>query len=373
MALGKAGASLKTTDISNEQPAKALRNDVRLAETKLRDFLMAHGCGTLPKRVLPEPDVDNADKKQSAPSGTDLAPVMMAAPISIKNGSVQETVATRAYDAGFAAGKEVVLLAGKKRDAIGTVVSVSRDNLVVDWAHGQETYKLRDLDKVALKGTPAAEKKGAKAALESDQRQPGVPWQKIADRDAEAAVLQWLSLAMFHIHLSSSPDPSVIRVHAETNGSVISLDVEAKEHALVFVPFARAYERLDSLPPAAKRARNGAAAAAATHAKVLIKFAMKKDTECNYVHAIGADSDTIFWKLLSDASHHVAGPATLVWKTATMDVPFKANYVDRAKSNLTKSSGQRTLSVTFPYLTNTEVLPPRAALTIPASGPPDIL
>jgi hypothetical protein len=89
-----------------------LINDVRTAESKLREFLSSSGSRTtLPDRVLPEPVVDESTKRKRTDSSMHpggQATGLMAVP-TFKDGALVETVATKAHDLGLSKGVKVVV------------------------------------------------------------------------------------------------------------------------------------------------------------------------------------------------------------------------------------------------------------------------
>ena len=81
----------------------------------------------------------------------------------------------------------------------------------------------------------------------------------------------------------------------------------------------------------------------------------------------------IFWKLIGNIVHQPEGPTTLSWATAKMDVPLKVGKSGgRETTELAKAGNVKTLTITFPYLTNKDDLPERAHLTIPRDKIPDV-
>ena len=338
-----------------KQFADKLINDIRFAESKLRQFFQSSSVTTLPDRVLPEPVFDESTKRKRGDSKLHprgQATGMIAAP-TFKDGVLVETVATKAHDLGLSKGAQVVL--DKKTFVITELtqdrmtVADQEDPKIVRW------LKLEDMAKVEM-----AEKETKKRKVEAapDDRMPGEKWEIVEKTDTEECFRHFVAASMFQIHTTSTPGRAVVRVHQETSGQKMSLEVPLKKRQLVLVPFATKY---------LKKGEKGTK----QFSSVQIKYEVKGKSNSSSLYASGENMTTLFWKLLGDEAHKPKGPTTLTWSTAKMEVPLRA-MLPKSKdtSSLSKATSAIIMVITFPYLTNNADLPARSILTVPSGEPP---
>lgn len=354
----RASLETKPKETIPKKFADKLINDVRIAESKLRSFLEGGSLSTLPDRVLPEPVVDGNTKRKRGDSSTlrpgGQATGLMAVP-TFKDGALVETVATKAHDLGLSKGAKVVV------DKVEFVVKELTQDLMTVAATEEpqnlHQFKLEDMAKVEV---PEKESKKQKVDKEPDERMPGDTWELVEKPDAEDCLKHLVAAAMFQIHSTSTPTRSVVRVHQETSGQKMSLDVDVKKGQLVLVPFATKY---------LKKGEKGSK----QFTLVQIKYELKNKNNSTTVMASSDGMKTLFWKLLGDEAHKPEGPTTLTWSTAKMEVPLRAQMLKtKETSALTKATAALTLVITVPYLTNAADLPARSVLTVPSSDPPAV-
>ena len=199
-----------------------------------------------------------------------------------------------------------------------------------------------------------------KALQEPDARRPGTKWGLISKTEVDEALKLWVALSMFHIHIQCTPNRDIVRIHQEKTGEAISLDKPAKKGQLVLVPYGKKI--------LSKKSGN-------IHNFVPISYS-PKNFESNTSVGVSSEEcgDMIFWKLIGNIVHQPEGPTTLSWATAKMDVPLKVGRSGGQKetTGLAKAGNFKTLTITFPYLTNKDDLPARAHLTIPRDKIPDV-
>ena len=336
-----------------------LINDVRIAEVKLRSFLKSSSLATLPDQVLPNPVADETMKKRKNddmhPGGHKPEKTGLIAVPTFKDGALVETVATKAHDLGLAKGCKVVL-DGK----VFVVTELAQDLMTVatkDDPKVERKLQLEHMAKVELAENDAKKKKVDK---EPDDRMPGDKWEIVEKGDAEECLKHLVAASIFQIHSTCTPCRQTVRVHQETSGQKISLDVDVKKGMLVLVPFAAKY---------LKKGEKGTK----QFTTVQIKYEVKNKNNSTTVLASSEGVTTLFWKLLGDEAHRPKGPTTLTWKTAKMEVPLRGVISKNQQGGaLCRASTAITVVITFPYLTNEADLPARSFLTIPSGEPPAV-
>lgn len=185
---------------------------------------------------------------------------------------------------------------------------------------------------------------------------PGRAWDLVARNDVDEALRQWLSLGLFHIHTTSTPNSTIVRIHQEGTGEQISLDKPCRKHQLVLVPCGKKF--------LTKKAQT-------VHTFVPLEYAAKGSTNSSklFVSSEGC-GDFLFWKLIGNSDYQPQGPTTLSWVTTKMEVSIKAAKIGaKGPSGLTRASPSKSMVITFPYLTNESDLPERAYLTVPRIVP----
>lgn len=335
-----------------------LINDVRTAESKLREFLSSSGSRTtLPDRVLPEPVVDESTKRKRTDSSMHpggQATGLMAVP-TFKDGALVETVATKAHDLGLSKGVKVVV---DKTEFV--VKELTQDLMTVVATAAPNTSKQLNLGDMAKVEVVEPEAKKKKADEAPDDRMPGDAWEMVEKPDVEEGLRHLMAASMFQIHTTCTPGRQVVRVHQETSGQKISAEIALKKHQLVLVPFATKY---------LKKGEKGTK----QFTSVQLKYEIKGKNNSSTVLASSEGMKTLFWKLLGDEAHKPAGPTTLTWRTAKMEVPLRATMPkSKDMGSLTKATTAIMLVITFPYLTNASDLPARSMLTVPSGEPPAV-
>lgn len=324
---------------------------VRKAETKLRKFLTDSGC-VLTDRLLPEEKPADGNKKaDEIPMVQDQS---FVAPLRLdSNGKVCESVGSRAHDMRLSVGCHVELERPTGIKTHYVITSLQQDKMILeDVAEGKAEVevKIDDMTKVTL--LMPAKKRHKPVEVQPDTRMPGSQWDLIAKPDVDDCLKYWVYTAMFHIHVTTSPTASLVRIHQEQEGEQVSLDKFVKKFQLVLVPFAKEY--------VAKKTGS-------VHTFVPISYTMKAASHTESMVASSKGCTTLFWKLLGSSSHQPSGPTTLKWATGTMETPMKSSRATTQKdgSGLSKAATMKTLVIKFPYLTNTDDLPERSRLTVP--------
>ena len=183
---------------------------------------------------------------------------------------------------------------------------------------------------------------------------PGSKWDIIAKNDVDDCLKYWVYMSLFHIHVTTAPNASLVRIHQEHDGEQITLDKPVKKFQLVLVPFAKKYM--------AKKTGT-------THTFVTISYNMKAASNTASMVASSEGCTTLFWKLLGCSAHQPEGPTTLTWATTTMETPVKSSRaMQRDGSGLSKARTSKTLVIKFPYLTNKDDLPQRSRLIVPCAN-----
>lgn len=322
----------------------------------MRNFLESQGCKTLPVRVLPEPEPTNIKiAKETAQLDATLPQ-----PLDFdKDGQVVESVITLAHDAGFSIGSKV-LSQGK----LATIVDLTHNKVTVK-VDGEDKAKVVPFKQLVV---PEKAQKVIQPEAARDKRMPAQDWAVMTPAGADSALNMWVQLGLFHAHSVCSPNMQIVRLHDENGVETWSLEKDVKERMLILVPYSSTFEFVfdQEAEPLAKKAKTD------TFNRILVKYNMKGETTSSFVTAVAEGCDTLFWKLLANDTHRTKGHSTLHWRTATLEVPIRATYMDKDKSFLKGANQAKALVISFPYLTNTEDLTKLTILTVPDRPPPDI-
>jgi hypothetical protein len=138
-ALGKAAQSASVADgrpAGSEATLSAtgvhtLINTIRKAETKLRAYLTENGNVQLPLRQLPVETFDPKARQNKQEKADGLEHKIV--PITIdSDGSVQETVASRAHDLQVCQGSHVIVDSAKGQKRKFVITDLQQDSMLVE-------------------------------------------------------------------------------------------------------------------------------------------------------------------------------------------------------------------------------------------------
>ena len=126
-----AGAAAGVEAILSPTGVQTLLNSIRKAETKLRAFLAENGNLRLPLRQLPEETVDpkatQHKKEKAADSEHTIVPIAIG-----DDGSIKETVATRAHDLQVSPGSHVMVNSAKGKKRKFVITDLQQDSMSVE-------------------------------------------------------------------------------------------------------------------------------------------------------------------------------------------------------------------------------------------------